>query len=322
MRIPLLSLLFFLFGPQVLTADWSVVNVREAKAFTSTGEEAVVLDVLTSGMMVDVMRTEGGWAQVKLPGSVELGWIETRFLEAASQAGKAAGRPSGERWLSQSEMGRVRARLNRTGSSLAGIEMRLDSLLRTLAGIGMYSRPGVLPEAVGPEVPEPLQLPATGEPELEEPIFEGELREYSWSNRFVMGQYVKGGEDLYGLGFSRMIDDHGSVEVDIEACYGMGDDSGSSDDFLDWNLGLRYNLKPATYRIYPYLAAYGGMRYHLRAVPGRSTRQLLQFSPGAGVTAELSRVFTLGIEARAVFLFSNGERFDEGRVVFSCLYRY
>ena len=315
MRVRLSSLIFLLFCSQVLTAQWSLVKVREAKVYSSTGEDAVVLDMLSSGMMVDVMNTEGQWAQVKLPGTAEVGWIEKRFLGAAPEAGRASAQLSGEKWLSQSEMSRVRERVGRTSNSLTGVEERLDSLLSAMAGLGMYSRPGY-PETVRQVTPEPqLLLPP------EEPMLAGEIREYSWSNRFLMGKYLKGGEDLYGLGFSRMIDDLGRAEVDFEACYGLGDDSGSRDDFIDWNLGLRYNLKPETYRIYPFLAFYGGMRHHLKVVPGRGL-QLVQFSPGAGITAELGRVFTLGVEARAVFLFHQGQRINEGRVAFSCLYRY
>lgn len=315
MRIRLYSLIFLLFGFQVLTAQWLLVKVPEVRVYSSTGEDAVVLDMLSSGMMVDVMNTEGQWAQVKLPGTAEVGWVEKRFLGAAAEVSRVSAQLSGERRLSRSEMSRVRERINRTSNSLAGVGERLDSLLSAMAGLGMYSRPGY-PETVRQVTPEPqLLLPS------EEPMLAGEIREYSWSNRFLMGKYLKGGEDLYGLGFSRMIDDLGRAEVDFEACYGLGDDSGSRDDFIDWNLGLRYNLKPATYRIYPFLAVYGGMRHNLKVVPGRAL-QLIQFSPGAGITAELGRVFTLGVEARAVFLFHQGQRIDEGRLVFSCLYRY
>lgn len=305
-------LLFLLLGWRVLSADWSVVKAPEAKVYSSPGPDGVVLDVISSGMMVDVMKSEGGWAQVELPGTAEMGWVELRFLGKASEPDRAAAKLSGQQWLAPEEMSRVRGHLDRTGGSLAGVEQRLDSLLAALAGL---EKPGYRP-AKHKKTPK-----ITQQPEAEEPMTLGQIREYSWSNRFFMGKYLKGGEDLFGLGFSRMVDDRGRAEVDFEACYALGDDSGSRDDFIDWNLGFRYSLKPATYRIYPFLSMYGGMRHHLKVFPGRDVR-MLQCSPGLGITAELGRVFILGIEARAVFLFHGGERTDEGRMAFTCLYRY
>ena len=315
MRTHLSFLMFLLFGSQVLTADLSQVKVREAKVYSSAGEDAVVLDVFVSGMMVDIMSTEGQWAQVKLPGTAEMGWVEIQFLRTVSETGGVSERLSGDKWLSGEEMDRVRQRVSGTSSALAGVELRLDSLLLSMASLGMYSRPGFQP-AVTKESPRPPEVPVT-----EGPMLAGETREYTWSNRFIMGKYLRGGEDLYGMGFSRLLDDRGRAEVDFEACYGLGDVSGLRDDFIDWNLGLRYYLKPEIYRIYPFAAAYGGMRHHLKVVPERAV-QLVQCSPAVGVIAELGRVFILGVEARAVFLFHEGQRTNEGRLVFSCLYRY
>jgi hypothetical protein len=324
MRFILKTLFLILLSSQLLSAEWAQVRVRGTSIYSSTNEDGVVLDVLPAGMMVDVMKTEGQWSQVKLTDSAEMGWVEQRFLRPAAQADESSNRLNSQQSLSKDEINRVRWHLESTSTSLVGVELQIEGLLDRMASVGIFARPERQPGLPQEKTEEdqPLEQEDSFVSLLEdEPAILDEMREYSWSNRFFMGKYVKGGEDLLGLGFSRMIDNRGFAELDFEACYGLGDNSGSRDDFLDWNLGLRFNLKPATYRIYPFLSLYGGMRHSLKVVPGRAGQQVL-CSPGMGITAELGRVFILGIETRAVFLFHDGERTNEGRIAFSCLYRY
>ena len=295
---------------------------REARLLDEPKAEGVVLDILVAGMTLEVVDVQGGWAKVRIPATSEMGWVETAFLSQAQPPSAAANGAGGEP-MTDDELERVRERAGTINQSIDGLEGKVDALLRKMEGREEMPAPGGIPspEPGREAMPAPAGLPGAAAPypgEMEAAGLRGEV--YRWRNAFVMGQYMRGGQNFFGLTFGRLIDEAGHVNFDGRAQYALGEIRGSVDDFIDWTFGLDFNIFPQRYRIYPYLGAHFGMRNLLEdSLPDRN---FIIASPVFGITAELSRIFSASAEVRGVFLFAEGRRRDEGTVSFFFGYCY
>ena len=91
---------------------------------------------------------------------------------------------------------------------------------------------------------------------------------YRWNNQFVMGTYLRGGQSYYGLTLSCALDSRGRNVIVARGQYGLGELRGNDDDFVDWTLGMDFNLFPETYVVYPLFR-----RTFRHAPPVRGNRQ-------------------------------------------------
>jgi len=285
-----------------------------ANVYELPNTNAVILDILTPGMTVELVRMQGAWAQIRMPGTAEMGWIENMSLAEPGYKGQA-GRPSAARSaITDSELKGIVGRLYSMDQNLQGLEDRVDRLMVKLSP----QPPPSQAELKMPRAPVGREKIGAGEVGIE--MTRLEPGKYPWRNFFILGKYFKGNEDFYGLGVSRLLDQGGHNWVDAEIQYAVGGAPGKADDFIQWSLGFSFSLKPQSYRIYPFLGAHFGMR-HLVDGTANPDRYLVCM-PGLGVIAELNHIFSLAAGARAVFLFDKGNRIDEGRASFSCLYRW
>ncbi len=293
----------------MVIAQTSIVR-GEASLMDQTGSQAVVLDVLTPGMNVEVLSVQGNWARVRIPATSEVGWVQTSALARADATeldlqGQGAGIG-----MTGKELERVDGRVETMGGGLRAIERRVDSLL---ARLGVGDEDGREQEQT-PARMEQAQQPAYPPFAMAGP---GRLR---WQNRFVMGTYLRGGQNYYGLELSRALDESGRSLLVGRAQYGLGEMGGKVDDFIDWTVGMDFNLSPETYVIYPYVGAHFGMRNLLEnTLPNRNS---FIVAPSLGVRAELGSIFTLGVELRGLFRFESGRRRDDGIVGFNCGYSW
>ncbi len=311
----------------ILVPSWShaqqSMNVtRQTFVLARPDTGAVVLDVLAAGVMVEVMGSQGRWSMVRMPGTVEVGWVENSALSAGLSsvgAGKSGKAKTGSGDLTDNQMSVLRNRVSALDGSLYRIEGQVDRLLDKVSAPASPA-----PDA---EMAPPQAVPAfTGaapgtEPQAASPVQFESGRFYRWSNRFIMGKYFRGGEDLYGLGLACKVDRKGRLQLGLDAAYGMGDDRGQADDFIEWGLGARFNVKPSSYWIYPFFQASAGYRHRVGDVDSGPLRYFV-CSPGGGVTAELGDMFTLEAASQAVLLFADGERTTEGRIIFSVSFGY
>ncbi|MCE5269706.1 hypothetical protein LLH00_00295 [bacterium] len=314
--------LCFILVPSWLNAQQSMKVIRQASVLARPDTGAVVLDVLAPGVAVEVMGGQGRWSMVRMPGTVEVGWVENSALSANAPAAVAAGsggRKAGAGDLTDTQISVLRNRVSALDGSLYRIEGQVDRLLDKV------STPGNLTPST--EMMQPQASPAgemAAQPagqEMTTPVRFESGRFYRWSNRFIMGKYFRGGEDLYGLGVACKVDRRGVLELGLDAVYGLGDARGQDDDFIEWGLGARFNVKPSSYWIYPFFQTSVGYRHQVGDVDAGPLRYLV-CSPGGGVTAELGDIFTLEAASQAVFLFADGERRNEGRITFSVSFGY
>ena len=135
--------------------------------------------------------------------------------------------------MSESQISVLRNRVSAMNGSLDRVEENLDRLVDRLQGSRdtVRSEQSVTPEGSTPAGSEAARYSPSGP------------SNFPWTNRFMMGKYFRGGEDLFGLAVSRSLESCGGVELELESVYGVGDDRGQADDFIEWGLGLRYNIK-------------------------------------------------------------------------------
>jgi hypothetical protein len=293
---------------------------QQAKVYELPHGEAVIVDILAPGMSIEILREQGTWSQVRLPGTAEVGWVESKFL-AEPGAAVALARPKTSTGMTTSELEILAGQLLSLDNNLSGIEKRVEGLMTRLE-TGGESGVKISPQAAQPKggkvgLGAGLKV-SPEEAEMEAKPGAGGI--YAWRNSFFMGKYFRGREDFFGLAFSRLLDRGGHNRLDAEVNYSLGSLRGKKDDFIEWSLGSSFNFKPQTYRIYPFLGAHIGMRH--RIVDKTVPVNFLLCMPGMGINAELSRIFSLSVDVRAVFLFNNGKRYDEGRVIFVCHYSY
>ncbi len=309
-RLPLAILLPLMlltaFGPAL---GQDRVIRRQAPLLELPHTEAVVLEILVPGMPVELVQQQGAWARVRLPGTAEVGWVELGALAPPPV------QPAGKAPVPEAKLGGMEQQVRSLDQDLQTIERRVDELLNRIEGRGSHPGLGALPEA-GQAGPRPV-----GEPPVTNSM-EGPAGAavYGWRNSFFAGSYFRGGENCYGLGLARRLDRGGRNWLEMEGAYSLGAAGGTSDDFLDWSLGLSFNLMPQRYRIYPFLGAQFGMRHLLGDLPG--TRRFFLLMPAVGLNAELSSIFMLAVRVQGAFLFDHGDRYDEGRVSLSAGYRY
>jgi hypothetical protein len=313
-RIVSFCLALCLLIPVVSQAQETRVVRTQTSLYAEPLTSSVVLDVLSPGMSVEVMQRQGQWVMVRMPGTAEAGWIEGRGLDQVSAAEPSAARPGVSPRITREEMGLARSRVQDLDNSLNRIEGRIDRLAGEL-------EPATQPSA-GPIGIEVLSPPPVGTvPDAMESLRADSPLGYHWSNRFMMGKYFRGKEDLYGVSLSRILDGLGRAAFFGEFSYALGNRHGKSDDFMEWSLGLRYNIRAPHYLIYPYLESGVGMR-HPMAGHDPGPIRYLAWTPGVGISAELGRVYMVSVGAQSVFLFHGGRRYNEGRVYFSCSYKY
>jgi hypothetical protein len=292
---------------------------REAHLLEQPRFDAVILDVLTPGMTVEVVDVQGSWASVRITATSEMGWVETQFLSQASGGAQAAA--GGQ--MTYQELKKVSERVDKMHQNIDSLGMKVEGLLLKVEGRETLAAPVAgQPTAPGREgmpgrAGQPTEA-APGGTELEARPLRGVA--YRWRNAFYMGQYMRGGQNFFGLSFTRLLDGAGYIALDGRAQYAIGEVRGAVDDFIDWTFGFDFNLFPQRYRIYPYLGAHFGMRNLLEDSLPR--RNFFVASPACGITAELSSIFSAGAEIRGVFMFQGGSRKDEGTVSFFFGYCY
>ena len=314
------ALLLLILGITVqLRAEQAVVR-KETGLLDTPESKGVILDVLTAGMSVEVINVQGDWARVSLPATSEMGWAMKKDIMLESEKA-SAGLPVSVKDLSVSEMDKLHNRVKVIGQSLEEMETRVDGLVDGMEAKGYKadSPPKIPAQAQMPGQPPPgapSQMQLYNVPPVMGGILEMNAH-YRWRNQFYMGKYIRGGQDFYGLSLSRFLDRFSRLQLDGDCHYAVGDNRGKRDDFIEWSAGLIYNLWPERYRIYPYLAGHFGRR-HLLASP--VTYNLV--SPGLGINAELSGIFSLSAGVDQVFLLRSGEHRDDLRVSFHCGFSY
>ena len=299
-----------------LTAQTTTVRRQASLMDMPGGGEAVVLDVLSQGMSVEVLTIQGNWARVRIPATSEVGWVESAVLaRGSSGTGDASDMPGGV-GMSGREMERVEGRVETMIGDLEDIEVRIDSLLTRMSGEESA--------AAGEAAIEGEQaLPGSGAIMRAAPygVYTAPPDgDYRWRNQFLMGTYIRGGQDYYGLALTRALDSRGRNMLVGRAQYGLGEIRGKADDFIDWTVGMDFNLFPETYVIYPYFGAHFGMRHLLEDT--LADRNFFIVAPTLGIRAELGNIFTLGAELRGLFRFESGHRRDDGMVGFTCGYNW
>lgn len=312
----LICSLFAVFG-ELHSQEMRVLR-REALVLAEPVTGAVVLDVLSAGVNVEVAGREGQWIMVRIPGSAEVGWVESSFLgaESVSPAAAVRGRDAAPVGLTDAQVSVLRNRVSVMGGGLDRLEAGLDRLMDRLQDPS-ETAPRQEQQLTPPQRPETLPDRLTEQYNVQGPP------RFLWTNRFVMGKYFRGGEDLYGLGFSRGLDRWGLTVLELETVYGMGDERGQADDFIEWGLGFRFNVKRRSYWIYPFFESAFGMRHRVGDVPdGSGPLRYKVWFAGGGVKAELSDIFSLEAGSRAIFLYGDTDRRDEGRISFSVAFSY
>ncbi len=321
-HLVLLALVLCTAFPSGLISQESLTVNRQTNVMSQPQKDATVLDVLAPGVSVEIMGRQGQWAMVRLPGTVDVGWIESSVLaQPAGTVGRAAGagRKSSGADLTDNQMSILRNRVSALDGSLYRVERQVDRLVDKVTGRGS-TEPQLEESHVYPSAGEKAAVAAAPETLAVTGLL-GKEESYRWFNSFVMGKYFRGGEDLYGLTFSRSIDRAGLTAVYLDAVYGMGDDRGQADDFIEWGLGFRFNIKRSSYWIYPFLEAGLGMRHRVGDIDAGPLRYLA-CSPGGGVKAELGEVFSMEAASNAVLLFADGTQNNEGRITLSVSFGY
>lgn len=314
LRVIFFLAVVFILGPTVQAAGERLVVRKEARLLETPDADAMILDILSPGMIVEVVRSQGNWARVRVPATTEMGWVQKGYLLAEGKAGLSA--VVSQRMTSQ-ELENYQERIKVINQGLSGIEPRVDALIGEMEARGYIPKKGIEP---GPFVQQAPELPVPlieREVKIEEMIDIGLGGNYRWRNQFYMGKYIRGGEDFYGITVGRFLDSKGLVMLDGEIHYALGDKQSKRDDFISWSAGLNFNFRPMDFRIYPFLSVHFGQR-HLLASP--ITYKTV--SPGFGINAELSSIFSLCAEAREMFLFHEGNRSEETRVDLGFNYRY
>ena len=302
----LLLLTISVFSSGLVMAQTSTVR-GEASLMDLPGGQAVVLDVLTPGMNVEILSVKGNWARIRIPATSEVGWVQTSALGRADAEGN--GKQSNGIGVTGGELERVGGRVEMMSGGMRGIEQRVDNLLESLSN-----------GETGPDGQDKHSAVAGVSSMGYAPYAAVEPGRYRWHNQFVMGTYVRGGQNYYGLEMSRALDTNGRSRLVGRAQYGLGEMRGKLDDFIDWTAGMDFSLFPETFVVYPYCGAHFGMRHLLEdTLPGR---HFFIAAPSLGVRAELGGIFTLGVELRGMFRFENGHRRDDGMVGFNCGYNW
>lgn len=318
-----LTLVLFLSLPSGLISQENLTVIRQTNVLTQPEKGGTVLDVLAPGVSLEVMSRQGQWAMVRLPGTVEVGWVESAALGQASEtAVKSPGtgrRASSGTDLTDNQMSILRNRVSALDGSLYRVEHQVDRLVDKVTGLDGVEPQEQQAKVISPAVEKKAAAQTTGTMAITETVIPA--KSYRWSNSFLMGKYFRGGEDYYGLAFSCGLDRAGLTAVYLDAAYGMGDDRGQADDFIEWGLGFRFNIKRSSYWVYPFVEAGMGMRHRVGDVDAGPLRYLV-CSPGGGVKAELGEIFSLEAASNAVLLFDDGKRSSEGRITFSVSFDY
>ena len=253
-RIFFLTILLSLAA--VLSVQAQATTVRsEASLMDGPGSAGVVLDILSPGMDVEILTVEANWARIRIPATSEVGWVESNSLVRNAGMEGMMQRDG----MTSTELSRVRGRVQMMSNGMDGIEQRVDSLLQMLGG-------NATPDTVMVAQMEPegsTMTPGSFMPGAYAgfPVDGGP---YRWNNQFVMGTYLRGGQSYYGLTLSCALDSRGRNVIVARGQYGLGELRGNDDDFVDWTLGMDFNLFPETYVVYPYFGAHFGMRQPVR----------------------------------------------------------
>jgi len=307
----------FIFGLAAHAAAESLVVRQEARLLETPDVDALILDILSPGMVVEVVRSQGNWARIRVPATTEMGWVQKGYLTTEAEQAGAELITRGSQRMTRQELKNIQEQIKVIDLGVSGVEKRVDYLIRTMEERGYIPGKKIEPPQL---VQQAVQPPATltgREMRIEEMEEIGRGKSYRWCNRFYLGTYIRGGENFYGITVGRFLDSRGWLMLDGEIHYALGDDKGKRDDFISWSAGLNFNFKPMDYRIYPFLSMHFGQRQLLASPVSYKT-----VSPGIGVNAELSSIFSTSAEAREVFLFRQGSRSDETRVNLSFSYKY
>ena len=299
----------------VQAAGENLVVRQQARLLETPDTDALILDILVPGMVVEVLRSQDNWARVRVPATTEMGWVQKGYLLAeGAQAGEGLPAVGSQRMTSQ-ELESLQQRTKLMDQGLSGMEAQVDELIVGMQEGGYIPGKALEPAAAVSQVPAPPLVEREMRIVKIDEIGAGEC--YRWRNQFYMGTYISGGENYYGINLGCFLFSNRWLMLDWEVHYALGDSRGKRDDFVSWSAGLNFNLRPMDFRIYPFLSAHFGQR-HLLANP--VTYRTV--SPGFGINAELNSIFTISAEAREVFLFHQGDRTDETRVNLGFNYKY
>lgn len=317
LRVIFFLAVVFILGWTVQAAGEKLVVRNEARLLETPAADAMILDILSPGMIVEVVRSQGNWARVRVPATTEMGWVQKGYLLAEGQEGRVGLSAVGSQRMTSQELENLQERIKVTDQGLNRIELRVDALIGQMEERGYIPKKRIEPGPFVQQAPKPTVPLMEREVKIEEMIDIGPGEKYRWRNQFYMGKYIRGGEDFYGITVGRFLDSKGWMMLDWEIHYALGDNKSKRDDFVSWSAGLNFNFRPMDFRIYPFLSAHFGQRHVLASPITYKT-----VSPGFGINAELSSIFSLSAEAREVFLFHEGNRSEETRVNLVFNYRY
>ena len=307
----------FILSLTVHAAAENLVVRKEARLLEAPDVDALILDILSPGMVVEVIRSQGNWARVRVPATTEMGWVQKGYLFAEGEASRAGLSAVGSQRMTSQELENLQEQINVTDQSVSGVEAQVEVLIREMEERGYIPRKGIEPARLVQQMVQPQAPSIEREVKIEAIEEIGPGKDYRWRNQFYLGTYIKGGENFYGITVGRFLDSRGWLMLDGEVHYALGDDRGKRDDFVSWSAGLNFNLRPMDFMIYPFFSMHFGQR-HLLASPF----SYKSVSPGIGINAELGSIFSLSAEAREVFLFRQGNRSDETRINLSVSYKY
>ena len=323
--------LIFISLSDQFAAD-ATVKDGGARVYADADNSSLILDVVAGGVMVTVNETSGDWTRITMPSNAETGWVESRHLE--KNASQMEFRPplassyASDANLNREQVDRLRDRVSGISGTLNRLDRRIDKIISPESTMSQQENEDMKPEVSlnGERVSEMPQDKWPAEKWQHEsgqnnmPVETMPDNFYRWSNRFVMGRNFDKGEQCYGIGISRRMDQRGIMELDFESTYAFGAQDGAGDDYLDWSLGARFNFRPDIYRIYPFIGIVGGMRHYIDS-DITDTDNLL-WGGLLGLTADVNDVFSLTAETRAYAVQADSGRQDEGRVAFFASYRW
>lgn len=147
-RIPCsaLAVALFLAAPTALGATRYVTDELRINVRTGQGNEYRIIELIDSGTRLEVLTTEGEWAEVKTPGG-NTGWVQAQYLDeqpiaedrlrsALSELGQARERIATlEEELAQAQGNTVSAReeIDQLNGRIEQLETRLDNADEGLA---------------------------------------------------------------------------------------------------------------------------------------------------------------------------------------------
>ena len=332
-KIIAITVIIFVTCVSLSFAEEVTVGASGARLYAEPDNSSLILDVVAGGIMVTVNETSGDWTRITLPSSAETGWVEARYLE--KNTGRLEYRPpvaesyAANTNLNRDQVDRLRDRINGISGTLNRLDRRLDQIITPAETMAQQENEIMKPEVpLGTkrvsEMPQDKWPAEEMKPQDEESLLSDEAFSgvsYRWSNRFVMGRNFDNGEQCYGVGISRRMDDRGIIELDFESTYAFSNEKGSVYDYLDGSAGVRFNYRPDLYRIYPFIGVMGGVRYYINTDKASDSNDPI-WGALLGLTADVNSVFSLTIETRGYFIQAQAKRRNEGRVAFFAAYHW